>query len=222
MAEIGKDLTRTTLAIVFLAALIGGSLWIVRPFLPAIIWAAMVAIATWPLLQSVQAKLGNSRPLAVTVMTLSILLVFVVPFWLAIGTIVRHSGQIIDWAEHLAATGLPPPPAWLESLPLIGSSAANAWRDLANDDLPELLAKGRPYAGMVTHWFVEAMGGLGSVLVQFLLTVAIAAILYAQGEKAATTARRFGWRLAGRASGRPGESSPLFDIYLRDLNSPSA
>src|SRR5215475_14909697 len=120
MAEIGKDLARTVLVIVFLAALIGGSLWILQPFLPAIVWAAMVVIATWPLLRTVQAKLANSRGLAVAVMTTSILLVFVVPFWLAIGTIVRHSGQIIDWAEHLAATGLPRPPAWVVDLPLIG------------------------------------------------------------------------------------------------------
>jgi predicted PurR-regulated permease PerM len=50
---------------------------------------------------------------------------------------------------------------------------------------------------MVTHWFIEAMGSLGGVLVQFLLTVAILVILYAQGESAATMMRRFGARLAG-------------------------
>jgi predicted PurR-regulated permease PerM len=121
MANVGNDLTRTTLAILFIAALIGGSLWILKPFLPAIIWAAMLAIATWPLLRSLQSKLWNSRALAVTVITTAILVIFVVPFWLAIGTIVRHSGQLIEWAEHLAATGLPPPPSWIESIPLIGS-----------------------------------------------------------------------------------------------------
>jgi predicted PurR-regulated permease PerM len=197
MANVGNDLTRTTLAILFIGALIGGSLWILKPFLPAIIWAAMLAIATWPLLRSLQSKLWNSRALAVAVITAAILVIFVVPFWLAIGTIVRHSGQIIEWAEHLAATGLPPPPSWIESIPLIGSGMSNAWRDIANDDLPELLQKGRPYAGMITRWFIEAMGSLGAVLVQFLLTVAIVAIMYAQGDTAATMARRFGSRLAG-------------------------
>jgi predicted PurR-regulated permease PerM len=44
------DLARTTLQLLALAALIGTSLWIVRPFLVALIWAATVAIATWPLL----------------------------------------------------------------------------------------------------------------------------------------------------------------------------
>jgi predicted PurR-regulated permease PerM len=197
MANVGSDLTRTTLAILFIAALIGGSLWILKPFLPAIIWAAMLAIATWPLLRILQSKLWNNRALAVAAMTTAILLIFVVPFWFAIATIARHSGEMIDWVEHLAATGLPPPPGWLESIPLIGSGAANSWRDIANDDLPELLQKGRPYAGMITRWFIEAMGSLGAVLVQFLLTVAIAAIMYAQGQDAAITARRFGSRLAG-------------------------
>jgi predicted PurR-regulated permease PerM len=50
---------------------------------------------------------------------------------------------------------------------------------------------------MITRWFIEAMGSLGAVLVQFLLTVAIVAIMYAQGDTAATMARRFGSRLAG-------------------------
>ena len=194
---IQHDLTRTTLAVLFIAALIAGSFWILRPFLPAIVWAAMLAIATWPILRRLQARLWNSRALAVTVMTLSILLVFVVPFWLAIGTIVRHSAEIIAWAEHLAATGLPPAPGWLHDIPLLGSRLVSTWGDLRNDDLPELLQKGKPYAGMVTRWFIDAMGGLGSVFLQFLLTVVVAAILYAQGEDAALMARRFGARLAG-------------------------
>lgn len=197
MADVRNDLTRTMLAVLFVAGLIAGSFWILKPFLPAIVWAAMLAIATWPILRSVQARLWNSRALAVTVMTASVLVVFVVPFWLAIGTIVRHSGHIIEWAENLAAAGFPPPPPWLEDVPLIGSSAVHAWRDIGDDDLAELLRKGRPYAGEITRWFIATMGSLGSVLVQFLLTVAVVGLMYAQGEDAAATARRFGVRLAG-------------------------
>lgn len=197
MTDIRSDLTRTTLAVLSIAALIAASLWILQPFLPAMIWAAMLSIATWPILRSVQARLWNSRALAVTVMTLSIVLVFVVPFWFAIGTIVRHSGQIIDWTGHFAATGLPQPPAWLEQIPLVGPTAAGAWADLADDHLPELLRKARPYAGGLTHWFITTVGSFGAVLMQFVLTVAIAAIMYAQGEDAASVTRRFGRRLAG-------------------------
>jgi predicted PurR-regulated permease PerM len=197
MADPHQDLTRTTLAVLFIFALIAGCLWILRPFLPAILWATMVAIATWPIMRSVQARLWNSRALAVTVMTISILVVFVLPFWLAISTIVRHGHQIVEWAEHLAQAGLPPLPGWIEDLPLIGPAAVGAWHDVGADGLTVLLREGKQYAGDITRWFIAAMGGFGAVLLQFLLTVAIAAIIYAEGEDAAVAARRFGTRLAG-------------------------
>ena len=50
MPENKRDLTRTTLAVLFIAALILASFWIIRPFLPAVIWAAMIVIATWPIM----------------------------------------------------------------------------------------------------------------------------------------------------------------------------
>jgi predicted PurR-regulated permease PerM len=191
------DLARSTLAILFIGALIGTSLWILRPFLPAVVWAATLVIATWPIMRRVQARLWNSRSLAVAVMTLTLLLVFVVPFWLAIGTIVKHSGKIVEWAGVVASTGLPPPPAWLGTVPVVGASAAEAWQDVGDSGVRELLQKFRPYAGAMTQWFVAAVGGFGLVLVQFLLTVAISAIMYASGERAAAAVVRFGARLAG-------------------------
>src|SRR2546428_14038933 len=47
-------------------------------------------------------------------------------------------------------------------------------------------------------WFVGAVGSIGMVLVQFLLVVLFATILYASGETAAEATRRFARRVAGR------------------------
>src|SRR4030095_16360400 len=124
MGDVRYALARITLGVLFIAALIAASLWILRPFLPAVIWAATLVIATRPVMGRVQGWLWNSRALAVTVMTLALLLVFVVPFWLAIATIVQNSGQIIGWTESIASTGLPPPPSWLADLPLVGERAS--------------------------------------------------------------------------------------------------
>jgi predicted PurR-regulated permease PerM len=55
-----------------------------------------------------------------------------------------------------------------------------------------------PYAGGVTRWFVAEAGSLGFLLLQFVLTVLLAAVMYADGEAWAETARRVGHRLAGR------------------------
>ncbi|MGE0121266.1 MAG: AI-2E family transporter YdiK [Dongiaceae bacterium] len=197
MSELRSDLTRVTLAVLFIGGLIGTSLWILRPFLPAVVWAAMLVIATWPLMRKVQAGLWNSRALAVAAMTVMLLLVFVAPLWLAIGTIVDNAGLIVQRAESLAASGLPPPPTWLADLPLVGTRAASAWQEAGDAGVRELLQKALPYAGTITQWFVAAVGSFGMVLVQFLLTVAVAAIMYAKGERVAATVIRFGVRLAG-------------------------
>jgi predicted PurR-regulated permease PerM len=85
--------------VLFLCALIAASVWILRPFLPALIWAMMVVIATWPLMLRVQRRLGNRRLPAVIAMTLLVLLVLVVPLSLAIATLVDNVDQIVPSGE---------------------------------------------------------------------------------------------------------------------------
>ena len=197
MAETRRDLTRIVLSVLFIGVLIGVSLWILRPFLGAIIWATMIVVATWPILRAVQARLRNSRALAVTVMIFSLLIVLVVPFLLAIGTIVANADAITAWAKTLVAFHMPPPPHWLGEMPLIGAQAVDLWQQTASKGIEELVKELAPYAGNLSTWFVAEVGSLGMVLVQFLLTVAVSAILYAQGEQAAALIRRFANRLAG-------------------------
>jgi predicted PurR-regulated permease PerM len=49
----------------------------------------------------------------------------------------------------------------------------------------------------LTQWIAAAAGNLGGMFLQFLLTTAIAAVLYAKGEQAASGVLLFGRRLAG-------------------------
>ena len=191
------DLAQRTLGVLVIAGLIVTSLWILKPFLPAAVWAVTLVIATWPLMRQIQARLWGSRALAVTIMTIALLLIFVVPFWLAIGTIVTHSDRVLGWVETITTVHMPPPPPWLQDVPLVGDRLTMAWANLASSEGPELLQKIRPYAGRLTNWFIATVGSFGLVLVQFLLTVAISAILYAGGERAGSFVTRLGARLAG-------------------------
>jgi len=197
MSEAHRDLTRTTLAICCILLLITGSLWILRPFLAAAIWATMIVVATWPLLESLQKGLGGRRGLAVTVMTLAMLLLLVIPLWLAIATIANHTEDITNLINKFAASGLPKPPQWVGDLPLIGDKLASSWEQLANAGSQELVAKADPYAVQAGKWVLGQVGGLGFMLIQFLLMVVLSTILYASGETAASMVRRFGRRLGG-------------------------
>ncbi|HEY5974400.1 MAG TPA: AI-2E family transporter YdiK, partial [Geobacteraceae bacterium] len=96
------DITRTTLAVLFIGILTAASVWILLPFLTAIIWATMIVVTTWPLMLSVQQRLWGKRGLAVAVMTLTLLLLFIIPFTLAITSIIGRADDIAGWAQSLA------------------------------------------------------------------------------------------------------------------------
>lgn len=198
MPKIQRDLTRTVLAVLFIGALIGFSFWILRPFLAALIWAVMIVVASWPLMRAAQSILWGQRWLAVTVMTLALLLLLIVPFSAAIATIVANVDTIGGWAKALIEYKVPPAPAWLDGLPVIGTYSAQLWQGLASEGIETLTAKLVPYASGLSKWFVAQVGSFGAVFVEFLLTVVFAAILYAQGEQAAGWVRRFGRRLGGK------------------------
>ena len=197
MAEIQRDITRSVLAVLFIVALIGSSIWILRPFLGAIVWAVSIVVATWPFMISVQTWLWNKRALAVTVMTLLLLCVLVVPLTLAIGTIVSNVDEIVEWAKSLSSFKTPLAPEWVANLPFVGTKAAELWERVAAVGIQEVAVKAAPYAGDVIRWFVAQVGNVGVLLVEFLLTVILAAAIYANGELATQRLVRFGRRLAG-------------------------
>lgn len=197
MTEIQRDITRGVLAVLFIVALIGSSIWILRPFLGAIVWAATIVVATWPLMIAAQARLWGKRALAVTLMTLLLLCVLIVPLTFAISTIVSHADEIVAWVKSLASFKAPAVPQWIADLPLVGPKAVELWEDVAAAGIREAAMRAAPYAGVFVRWFVAQMGGVGVLLVEFLLTVILAAAMYANGELATARLVRFGRRLAG-------------------------
>jgi predicted PurR-regulated permease PerM len=191
------DLTRSTLAIFFIVGLLALSLWVLSPFLAATVWATMIVVATWPWLIALERLFGGRRTPAVAVMSVGMLLLLVAPLWWAITTIADRSEQLTLFWKTLMDNGIPAPPDWVEAIPYVGEKIATAWQGFIDGGASGLLDHITPYASSTGRWLLSQFGGLGGMLIQFLLVVVIAAILYASGEAAAAMARAFGKRLAG-------------------------
>jgi predicted PurR-regulated permease PerM len=193
-----SDLAQITLTVLFIGGLIAASFWILRPFLSAVIWATLVTVATWPLMLAIQARLWGKRSLAVAVMTILLLLLLVVPLTLAIAALVDNTDRVAEWSKQLAGVRVPPPPDWVAGVPVIGPKTQQFWQQFVAEGLQDFAVRLAPYAKVIGTWFAGQMGSFGRVLFEFVLTVIIAAILYAGGESAAVWLRRFGARLAGQ------------------------
>jgi predicted PurR-regulated permease PerM len=191
-----NDITRITLQVASIGVLIAATLWVMMPFVAAVLWATMIVIATWPILIAVQARLGGRRGRAVAVMVVALTALLVVPIWLGVSTIAENSDRMGQFMRSLATEGLPPPPGWLGRVPLVGEKAVEKWSEFSGH--PEaFIARIQPHMREVASWVAAKAGGLGSTLIQFALTVLISGILYASGESAAHGVLRFLRRLAG-------------------------
>jgi len=207
-----KDLTQTLLSVLSVGGLIIASFWILRPFLPAMIWATTIVIPTWPIMLWFERKLWGRRSLAVAVMVLLMLVVVVLPFWVAIGTVVQHADTVGAWTLALRSMSVPPPPEFVAGIPFIGDKIAQLWNEAATQGWGTLIAKIQPYLGQIAKWLASEAGSLGSLIVQLLLTLVVATVLFAHGEAAFSGARRFGRRLAGQ---RGEDSIQLASLAVR-------
>jgi predicted PurR-regulated permease PerM len=192
-----RDLTHTVLAVLSIGILIAASFWTLRPFLTSIIWAGLIVIATWPVLEKLEARFAKNRGIAAALMTLSLLLILLIPITLAIITIVDNAGAIAEQARSLTMFSISTPPAWIERIPLAGDKLAARWSEFAALSAEDRAARVVPYVQKALSWFVEQAGSVGMTMLHFLLTVIIAAILYAKGEVVETGVVSFARRLAG-------------------------
>jgi predicted PurR-regulated permease PerM len=190
------DLARTTLAVLFICVLIAACFWVVHPFLSSTLWATMIVIATWPYFLKLQSRLWGKRWLAVLVTTVLMLLVLIIPICFAVITILHESDEIIGWFKSAASVKIPPPPDWIAKIPLVGTSAEQRWREIAAISPEEHAKFLSPYVSKVVTWFVGQVGNVTTLVLQCFLSIAIAAVLYANGEPAARGVRKFARRLA--------------------------
>jgi predicted PurR-regulated permease PerM len=115
-----RDITHTILTVLFIGLLIASSFWVLRPFLMALIWAAVIVAATWPAFERLEVRLGGKRGLAVAAMAAAILLVILVPITLAVVTILSNVDDISAQVRSLTTLSLSEPPEWISHIPLDG------------------------------------------------------------------------------------------------------
>jgi predicted PurR-regulated permease PerM len=196
--SVPRDLTHTTLSVLFIGMLILSSFWVMRPFLMSLIWASVIVVATWPAFEGLQRGLGGRRGLAVLVMAVTILLIILVPVTFAVVTILDNVDNISAHVRSLSTLTLAAPPAWVGSIPVFGAKLAANWQHFAALSAEERTAVLVPYARTAMQWFVAQAGSIGMTMVQFFLTMIIAMILYANGMVVREGVLSFARRLAGR------------------------
>ncbi|WP_426321482.1 AI-2E family transporter [Pseudoduganella sp. R-43] len=164
-------------AIVFLVI---GCLCVLRPFLAGILFAAAIAISSWPLYQRLLARLKGRRTLAAAVMTVSLVLIIVLPLSLVTWNIADSVTHFYRGARDALDAGGFEPPAWLRQLPLVGESVDSYLRQILSSK-EELLAVAKKYVEPARNILLNSGIVLGAGVAQVSLAAFVSFFLYRDG-----------------------------------------
>ncbi len=176
----GQQIARVTLGIGL--TLLG--MYVIEGFLAALVWAVILAIATWPLYQRTQRRFGSAKGhnvLLPLLFTVAVALLFAVPLSFAIFQLSHEArlatAMVVDAREHGMAA-----PDWVARLP-VGASWLTGWWDANLRDPADARALlGRVDRAQVTLFGREFGAQLVHRGVMFGFTVAALFFLFRDGQ----------------------------------------
>jgi predicted PurR-regulated permease PerM len=182
-APLGEDTAQRIARMVLAAALILLGLWILHRYLAALAWAAVLAIALWPLYRRLVNALGEhgQRVLVPLILTLSVGLVFIVPFVYAAVEVARETQVFVQYLVDARHNGIPVP-EWVSQLPGIGYPLEEWWRSNLSDPKAAEELLGRIYARVPAESAREVGGEIIHRLILFAFTLLTLFFLFRDGE----------------------------------------
>lgn len=175
-------------------------LLVLKPFVTAMLWAAILVFASWPVFGFVKRRLaGGNAPVAAGLMTLLATLLLVIPLWMLARSSLDMAAWGVERGRELKESGLPKLMAALEVHPFFGAYADSiraAAADLLGDT--DRLAGWAANASRVSvRWLVQRGVSLGYGLFQVVFSLIFMFFFYLRGEAVADAAAALTERVAG-------------------------
>ncbi len=153
---------------------------VLAPFVPSILLALILTLATWPAFTWLESKLQHRTSLAATIMTLSLVVLFVAPLLFVGSTLMDNFRDLM--ASFSGTLGQRPVsmPSWIHSLPIIGSHADQYWIEYIQNKerIPMLLQE---HSGTITKKLLAIAGSIGHGIIDLSLAILISFFMFRHG-----------------------------------------
>lgn len=188
-------------AIAAVALLAAGCLVVLRPFVSAILWAAVLTYTTWPVMMRMTGWMRGRRSLAAFTMTALIAIILVLPFVMAGITLAENVSRLEDLFRVLQG-GLPVnAPNWVQQIPWIGPAVERAWPGFIQNT--GWFSEELKSAGLASgKWLLTHGLDFGKGILQLVLSVVIMFVFYRDGERMTARIASGAQRIAGDVSQR--------------------
>ena len=165
------------------ALLIFGCVLVLRPFVGAILFSAVLCLSTWPAFVWLRDRWGGRSSLAALTLVLVMVVTLATPVALAAQSLIVHSAAMVEGVRgFLDNRSILELPAFIRDLPLVGSSLDQYWQ-LLMQSREELVALGKRLADPAKNMLVALGGAVGEGLLQILIALFVAFFFYRDGER---------------------------------------
>jgi len=167
---------------------------IAKPFLGLIIWSIIIAVALFPVINSLEKRVGSRKKIIITLTVGVVVTLLALTFMLS--DTVLETGQHLTQLLKEGNITIPPPTENVKEWPLIGGKVYDLWLS-ASHNLAQTLA---PFKNEIKHAagsVFSALGnGLGTILF-FVAAMIIAAFFLVGAEDSVKFYKRIMRRLLG-------------------------
>jgi predicted PurR-regulated permease PerM len=160
--------------------LVVGCLWVLQPFLPAVLFAAAVVISSWPMYQLLLHRFNGRRTWAALTMTLTLTLLVIIPLALVAYNLADNVGQAYEQVTEALKQGQLLPPKWVNEIPLVGPSVDQYLRQLVASR-ENMMDFAQRMAQPARHYLLTGGIMLGTGVVQMSLAAFVSFFLYRDG-----------------------------------------
>lgn len=184
----GDEVIQIAVRLALLAFLFYWSYILLRPFIPILAWAVVLAVALYPTYDWLSAHLGQRRRVAAFMLTIVMLAVFLGPAtWLGLG-MVEGLGNI---SAHLTSgdVKIPTPPESVSNWPFIGKRVYEFWGE-ASSNLEATFRQIAPHLKPLAGAILAFAGSAGTGTLKFLASLAITGFLLPAGPRLVAATRK--------------------------------
>ncbi|MDW7690979.1 AI-2E family transporter [Flammeovirgaceae bacterium SG7u.111] len=177
LTQFTQNTVEVVIRLGFLFLLIAWCLGILLPFSGVIVWAVILAIASAPLYDFLNKRLGNKPKRAATVYIIIGLSIIMLPSWLFLESLISGVHELKTNLDN-GTLAVPPPNESVAEWPLIGDELYASWKQ-ASENLESIVLKYQEQVTTVAASVLQGAVSMGGSVFQFILATIISGVLLA-------------------------------------------
>lgn len=195
MNESHKELISMGLTV----AIVALSLFIIHRFIPSLIWAAIIVIATYPLYRQWRRLFGEQRNLSSLIFTSILALLLIIPLSWLVSVLINEFQLFINYLQVMNREG-GQAPAFFRDIPVVGTELVNYWdHNIGQPGSVKYFLSNLHLSLTPTSYYIKQVGAnLAHRGFQLGFTLLCLFFLYRDGDKLFLQINRIGERCLGK------------------------